>query len=418
MSQTAPTLATTLTPGQPLLANEHTHVQPNLPYRLWNNWGQARFDRWELAGSLGDLGTFLPLLLALAAQNGLDFATGLFFAGLFNLLTGLLFTVPIPVQPMKVIAAVALTQGLSVGELVAAGMLVGTAVALVGWLGWADWLTRIVPWCVVRGLQLTIGLMLATRGVQMVSGTGQWLGWDSYLVGLGCGILALLPLLATRLPSALVLLVVGLGMTLGQRPELFATLQLGLHLPVWSPPSWTDAVAVLPIAALPQFPLTLLNSVVAVCVLSADLFPTRPLKPREVAVSVGVMNLLGGLFAAMPMCHGAGGLAGQYRFGARTNGSILMLGAAKMLLAVLFGVSLMPLCQAFPHSVLGVLLILASVELASGCRDQTDKDDATIMLLTTVVCLGLNHLLVGFAFGLLLAWGRRCGIFVLTAAKN
>src|SRR5690606_38237622 len=106
----------------------------------------------------------------------------------------------------------------------------------------------------------------------------------------------------------------------------------------------------------PQIPLTTLNSVIAVCALSADLFPARAATPRKVAISVGLMNLSACPFGGMPMCHGAGGLAGQYRFGARTNGSILFLGTVKMLLAVLLGGTLMALCQAFPASVLGVLL--------------------------------------------------------------
>ena len=382
--------------------------------RLWLNLQQARFNRHELAGSLGDLGLFVPLLLALSTQCGLDFATGLFFAGLFNLLTGLLFTVPIPVQPMKVIAAVALTQGLTVHQLVAAGMIVSVLVGLIGWLGWADGLTRLVPWSVIRGLQLAIGLMLASRGLQMVADTGQWFGWDSYLVGLGCGLLVLLPPLARRVPAALVLLAIGLGLALAQRPELLGTLELGLTLPAWSPPTWADFAVALPDAALPQLPLTLLNSVIAVCVLSGDLFPSRALNPRAVAMSVGAMNLLGGWFAAMPMCHGAGGLAGQYRFGARTNGAILMLGAVKLLLAVALGASLMPWCQAFPASILGVLLLFASVELASVCRDQTAKADATVMLVTAAVGLGLNQLLLGLAVGLVLAWGQRAGLLTLT----
>ncbi|NJO54669.1 MAG: hypothetical protein HC829_07365, partial [Bacteroidales bacterium] len=88
---------------------------------------------------------------------------------------------------------------------------------------------------------------------------------------------------------------------------------------------------------IPQVPLTLLNSVVAVCALSVDLFPHRPANPRLVAVSVALMNLVCCPLGAMPMCHGTGGLAGQHRFGARTGGSVVMLGATKMLLAVLVG---------------------------------------------------------------------------------
>jgi MFS superfamily sulfate permease-like transporter len=113
----------------------------------------------------------------------------------------------------------------------------------------------------------------------------------------------------------------------------------------------------------------------------------------------------------MPMCHGAGGLAGQYRFGARTNGSILFLGAAKILLAVLFGASLMALCTAFPASVLGVMLAFAGMELALVTRDQTRRGDAFAMLLTTAACIGLNNIALGFVLGLVMAWCFRAGVF-------
>src|SRR5512142_1123989 len=128
----------------------------------------ARLDRHEIAGSLGDLGTFLPLLVGMAAQNGLDFASALFFAGLFNVVTGLVFGIPMAVQPMKAIAAVALTEGLTVHEIVAAGITVSAVVLLLGTTGLIDAVDRLVPRSVVRGLQLALGLSLLVKGVQMV----------------------------------------------------------------------------------------------------------------------------------------------------------------------------------------------------------------------------------------------------------
>jgi MFS superfamily sulfate permease-like transporter len=111
------------------------------------------------------------------------------------------------------------------------------------------------------------------------------------------------------------------------------------------------------------------------------------------------------------MCHGAGGLAGQYRFGARTNGSILFLGTVKLLLAVFLGASLMTLCGAFPASILGVMLAFAGMELALVCRDQTRRTDAFAMLLTAAACMGLNNIALGFVLGLGMAWCLRVGLF-------
>src|SRR5690606_662639 len=102
-------------------------------------------------GSLGDMGTFLPLLVGMAAQNGLSFSASLFFAGLFNVVTGLTFTVPMAVQPMKAIAAVALTEGLTVPEILAAGATVSLVILILGLTGVMDWVNRVVPRSVVRG---------------------------------------------------------------------------------------------------------------------------------------------------------------------------------------------------------------------------------------------------------------------------
>ncbi|MCS7168219.1 MAG: putative sulfate/molybdate transporter [Gemmatales bacterium] len=377
---------------------------------LWGALRYARLNRQEIAGSLGDLGTFLPLLVGMSAQNGLDFASALFFAGLFNVLTGLTFTIPMAVQPMKAIAAVALTEGLTVPQILAAGATVSFVILLLGLSGWIEWLNRLVPKSVVRGLQLALGLSLLLKGIGMVSGSG-WAGsMDGWLVGIVACCFALILIHSRVLPAALFLFGLGLVLTLISRPDLVRSLGLSGSLPRWSPPAWQDFVTAFPKAALPQIPLTALNSVLAVCVLAADLFPDRPISMRKVAVSVGLMNLVACWFGGMPMCHGAGGLAGQYRFGARTNGSILFLGAVKLVLAVAFGSSLMALCQAFPQSVLGVMLAFAGAELALVFRDQTQRVNAFIMLITAAVCLALN-VAVGLIVGLLLAAGWRLGLF-------
>jgi MFS superfamily sulfate permease-like transporter len=367
---------------------------------------QARLNRHEIAGSLGDMGTFLPLLVGMAAQNGLDFGSSLFFAGFFNLVTGVLFSIPMAVQPMKAIATVAITSKLPVGQILAAGITVSLIVLVLGLTGLIDTLNRAIPRSVVRGLQLALGLSLLMKGLQMVTGTHAWIGADSYLTA-SIAALAVLALFSARVPSALVLFGAGLLLATWKDPGVVGLVHLDWALPHWTPIAWSDFTRAFPVAALPQIPLTTLNSVIAVCALSAELFPDRPATPRRVSVSVGLMNLVGGWFGAMPMCHGAGGLAGQYRFGARTSGSILFLGGAKIVVAVLFGASLMALCRAFPGSVLGVMLAFSGIELSLVTRDQRTRTDSTIMLLTAGACLGADNVAVGFALGLLLAWALR-----------
>jgi MFS superfamily molybdate transporter len=374
---------------------------------------QARINRNEIAGALGDLGSFLPLLVGMAVQSGLDLAAALFFAGLFNVIAGLTFTIPIAVQPMKAIAAAALTGGLTVQEIHAAGATVGFVILVLGVTGLIGWLNRVVPKSVVRGLQLALGLSILMKGLQMVAGTGHVVGPDSYLTGTlaAFGVLALF--LSRRVPAALLLFAAGVLLALVFRPDVIYSLEIGMTLPTWNPPRWADFMSAFPKAALSQIPLTTLNSVIGVCALSADLFPNRVPTPRRVAMSIGLVNLVVTPFGGMPMCHGSGGLAAQYRFGARTNGSILFLGVAKMTVAVLFGASLMAFCRAFPASILGVMLAFSGMELALVTRDQTRRGDAFTMLFTAATCLGLNNIALGLGLGLGLAWCQRLSLIHL-----
>ena len=345
----------------------------------------ARFDAHEAAGSLGDLGTFLPLVLGMARQNGLDLGVALFFAGVLNLLTGLAFSIPMAVQPMKAIAAVALTQGLTMPQILAAGMLVSALVLVLGLLGWVDRLGRAIPDSVVRGLQLGLGLSLALKGLEMAGAAGL----DRWWLALPAALLGWWFLGSRRVPIALILFAGGLAVALLRHPEAWRSLRLGLHLPAFVPITGQDWWTAFTRAAIPQIPLTLLNSVVAVCALARDLSPERAPSEKRVAVSVGLMNLLTGWFGGMPMCHGAGGLAGQSAFGARTQGSILMLGAVKVLIAVLFGSTLMAVVVAFPQAILGVMLVFSGISLAEASRKAADFG---VLLLTASGCIALGYL--------------------------
>jgi len=362
-----------------------------------------RLDRHEISGSLGDLGTFIPLLVGMSVTNGLNFTSALFFAGLFNIVTGLAFSIPMAVQPMKAIAAVAIAERLTQGQILAAGIWTSLVIFILGVTGLITVVNRAIPKPVVRGLQLGLGLQLLEKGMLLVRDTHVLWGLDS----VGVGILGFAMVLAfassRKVPSALILFVAGLGLAVAINPEVVSSLRLGFNLPHWVPLTWSDFRTSFYRAAVPQIPLTTLNSVIAVCALSVDLFPDRPARPRSVAISVGMMNLLSGWFGAMPMCHGAGGLAGQYRFGARTSASILFLGAAKMLLAVFFGGSLLALLHIFPNSILGVLLGISGLELALVATDQTERVPATVMLGTAAGVLALGNTATGFALGWALA---------------
>lgn len=376
-------------------------------------WFLARLNRQELSGSLGDLGTFIPLLVGMTVTNGLDFASALFFAGLFNVATGFLFAIPMAVQPMKAIATIAIAEGLTVSQILAAGIITGAVVLMLGITRLIDVFNRLIPLPVVRGLQLGLGLLLIEKGIGLVTQTGQWWSWDSMLTGLLGFAFVLLFIRSVRIPTALILFSLGLVVAWLTHPTIGEHMAVGIHLPRFVPMAAADFRIGFLRAAIAQIPLTTLNSVIAVCALSMDLFPDRPARPRPVAISVGAMNLIGCWFGAMPMCHGAGGLAGQYRFGARTNASILFLGTVKMILALFLGGSLLALLRVYPQSILGVLLGISGLELAVAARDQNQREPAMIMLATAGSTLAFRSTALGFVIG----WGLAL-LFHLTRSRH
>lgn len=367
-----------------------------------------RFDRHEAAGALGDLGTFIPLMVGMVNRCGLQLGPALFFAGLMNIISGMVFRIPMPVQPMKAIAAVAIAEGMRESQILVAGIITAAAILVLGMTGLINWLNSAIPRSVVRGLQLALGLKLVTGGFSLIVATETLIGWDSIGLGIVCAAMVLLFYFSTRIPGALVIFCVGLMALLAADPSLLSQTELGAR---WSWPALSDLEdwkVGLWRGAVPQIPLTMLNSVIAVCALSVDLCPRRPARPRGVAVSVALMNLLCCPFGGMPMCHGAGGLAAQYRFGARTGGSVIILGVVKVVLAVTIGGSLLLWLQAYPKSVLGVLLVFSGLELGLVCRDQKTRVDFFVMLITTGACMAINTaagFLVGWVMAALLVWG-------------
>jgi MFS superfamily sulfate permease-like transporter len=358
-----------------------------------------RFTREEISGSLGDLGTFLPLTLGYITQCGLSPAPVFFFAGLWNVATGILFRLPIPVQPMKAIAAVAIAEGMTPGEVAAAGILMGGTVFLIGIFPGAGRILSLAPKPVVRGIQLGVGLKLLLTGVQAILPL-PLVGMDSLLVGGIAVSLIVLSYFRHKVPAALILFLFGFFLLGASKPWLFGNLDLQAWVPDVIVPSLADWWGGFTKGAIAQLPLTLLNSVVAVCALSGDLFPGRKIPEVRMARNVGVMNLISCWFGGMPVCHGAGGLAGQFHFGARTGGSVVFLGGVKMAVGVAAATALLSPLRNFPQSILGALLVFAGLELSLPARDLTARADFLVALLTAGLILAVN-VTIGFLAGIL-----------------
>lgn len=354
------------------------------------------FSLQEFSGSLGDLGLFIPLVVAVALSSNMNLGTILIAAGLMNILTGYWFRQPIPVQPMKAIAAVAITGGLTQGDVVAAGIGMAILLGFLAATGSIDLIRRYIPNALVRGIQLGVGLKLAEKGLEWILALPT-LGANSIVMASITGAL-LLFFLMKKIPGLLFVFIAGFLLLYIEQPDLYSGLAFSLPPLTIIMPTMDEWQVGLFQGALPQLPLTLLNSVIAICALSADYFPGRGIKPQKMAASVSFMNLVCVPFGAIPMCHGAGGLAAQYSFGARTGGSVVMLGIIKLLLGLFIGGFLLHVLQSYPYAILAPMLIFAGIELAKTCFVLKSKSDISVALITAVGILGADTL-IGFILG-------------------
>ncbi|RYR44459.1 hypothetical protein Ahy_A08g040785 [Arachis hypogaea] len=363
--------------------------------------------KWaELNGAMGDLGTYIPIVLALTLSRNLNLGTTLIFTGIYNIVTGAIYGVPMPVQPMKSIAAVALADPtFSVPEIMASGILTGAVLLVLGLTGLMQLAYTLIPLSVVRGIQLAQGLSFALTAVKYVRKVQDlpksksleernWLGRTSRIGRRVKNVVF-------SLPSAFIVFVLGVILAFVRRPQVVREIKLGpssIEVVKFTKHVWKEGFVK---GTIPQLPLSILNSVIAVCKLTSDLFPGKDFSATSLSVTVGLMNLAGGWFGAMPCCHGAGGLAGQYKFGGRSGGCVAILGAAKLVLGFVLGSSLAHIFNQFPVGILGVLLLFAGIELAMASRDMKNKQDSFVMLICTAVSLVGSSAALGFLSGML-----------------
>ncbi|GAB4297836.1 MAG: putative sulfate/molybdate transporter [Myxococcota bacterium] len=336
----------------------------------------------------------------LHVAGGLDLAVIFFLAGIASIASGFLFRQPIPVQPMKVVAAGVITGELTQGSIVVAGIFIGVFMLLLALTGAIEWINRAIPKAVIQGIQAGVGLNLAIKGFTW--GVGLPLaGVNSPFVAAGVFLL-LFGLKDIKAPILLIVFFAGFAIIFLTQPELLS--EVGLSLPTLGIliPESEDWKTGLVSGALPQLPLTTLNSVVALCALSACYFPGREISPKKIALALTGINLALVPFGSIPLCYGASGLAAQYRFGARTGGSPLILGALKIAAALLFGAALAPLVKAYPLAILAPMLILSGFQLASSAKNEREIGALIVIAVTAGLTIFVNTG-VGFLAGLAIA---------------
>ncbi len=364
-----------------------------------------RYNQMEWAGAFGDLGTLIPFVVAYITIVKVDPLGLLFMFGICLAAVGFYYRTPIPVQPMKAIGAAAIAGGISPAALFGSGLTTGIFWFLAGTTGAIRPIAKLATKPVVRGIMLGLGLSFMVDGVNRMKTA-------PVLAGIALVVTYLL-LTNPKIPAMFVLLVIGVVSAVVMNPQLLEELgkiHIAFRLPEFSlhTMTWNDIAVGTLLFTIPQIPLTLGNAVIAITAENNELFPDRKVTEKKIAISQGIMNLVAPLFGGVPMCHGAGGMAGHVRFGAKTGGALVILGIIMIFVALFLSDSVSIIFKIFPNAILGVILFFAGSELAIVVRDIGDrKSDFYVMLI--VAAFAMWNMGAAFLVGVILDNSLRRG---------
>ena len=350
-----------------------------------------RFSFEELGGAVGNYGTLFSIILGVSVVSNMNVGYILLFFGLWYIIVGLYYKLPVPVEPMKVIGVVVIAGGISQGEIVASGIILGVVFLILGYFKGMKFIQKKVPQSVIRGIQLGLALILIKTSINFII--------LDYPLAFFCLVIIALFLVANKFYkvidiSAIVIILIGIIIGLlyfGVPPISF------ISFPEIIIPNLQDFISGGWLLAIPQTPLTITNAILAISLLMEDLFHQK-VDPDKFSRTIGFMNLTSVPFGGFPMCHGAGGLAAQYRFGARSGGANIICGLILMIIAFFFASS--SFLELIPMTIFGALLVFVAIELA---RHGLKTDSILITGCVAILALFLN-ITIAFIIGLFLAY--------------
>jgi hypothetical protein len=354
---------------------------------------------------VADIGVLLPIAVALIVSNGLSATAVLLPAGLLYVAAALAYRLPIPVQPLKAFGAIAIAKDLGSDEIAAGALLMGVIFIVLGRTGLIDLAARAFPKPLIRGVQITVGLLFLKIAWGLVSDPPK--SFDDAGLGtaaataLAVGGLAML-LAFRRVAISLALVVAGAAIMLVQAGDQLALGPSALELPHLD---WDVLATALTVLVIPQLPLSFANSCLATADAARAYFGERAahVRPGRLATSLGTANVIAGAISGMPVCHGAGGLTAHHAFGARTGGAPLAMGSALLVIAVAGGSGLAAVLTAFPLPILAAMLAAAGLLHIGLARDLVGVRAWLLALVVAVLGFSLN-LAVGLGAGLLAWW--------------
>ncbi|MFQ6115961.1 MAG: putative sulfate/molybdate transporter [bacterium] len=311
------------------------------------------FSLIEFAGALGDFGPLNPFIIAYIAILSLNPTGVLLTMGLTNIIIELIYKLPLPVEPQKAVATVALNERWGSSIIFGTGIGLGVIWLILVAARLVRKIAKITPISVIVGIQLGLMLILLRESAELIVA--------DVLLALVAFILVLLLIKNRKLPAGIAIFLLGLAIVFFSNPNL--NLKFGFYLPQFFTPSFQDMYVGLFTVGVAQLALTISNAILATCLLVNEKFPSRKMKEENLATNMGWMNAVFPFFGGVPMCHGAGGFASQYFFGARTGGAMLMEGIVEIFLAFFLAESIVTVFSRFPQSIIGVMLFFASLEL-------------------------------------------------------
>jgi SulP family sulfate permease len=377
------------------------------------------FGRRELSGAVADLGVLVPIAVALIVKNGLSPTAVLLPAGLLYVSVAYVYRLPVPVQPLKALGAIAIAKGLGSDEIAAAALILGAIFLVLGRVGALDLAARAFPRALIRGVQLTVGLLFLKIAWGLVSDPprsfGHFASPPAWAVPLTAACV-LLALALRRHPISLVLVATGVIVMLVRAGADAGFGPSSIAFPSLTGATFWTAFTVL---VLPQLPLSFANSCLATADAARVYFGEERaarVRPGRLASTLGTANLFSGAISGMPVCHGAGGMTAHVAFGARTGGAPLAIGTTLIALAVGAGAGLAALLPAFPLPILAALLGTAGLLHIALLRDLRGLQAWALALFVGVVGFELN-LAIAVGIGLVFWWLGR-GVVVLRGALS
>lgn len=354
---------------------------------------KLQFNRREFAGAFGDIGTDLPLLLALILATGLYAPTVLIIFGILQIFTGLYYRMPMPVQPLKAMATLVISQKIGGDILLGAGLSIGVIMLILSASGLLQKLWVYIPKALIRGLQFGLGLSLCSLAVKdyILKQNA-----EAYIIAALGFLIVLLFMKHKRYPAALLLVALGIiyGMLVNWNQIRFGLPDFNLIATIKFP-DLTSITQGLLLLSLPQIPLSIGNSIMATKQSCSDYFPERnDISISKLGFTYAFMNLISPFLGGIPVCHGAGGMVGHYSFGGRTGMSVIIYGFLYIVLGLLFGTEFNSILMIFPLPILGVILFFEGFYLILLLKD-IGSDHLSFMM--AILC-GLIAFLIPYGY--------------------